>query len=189
MAVALANTVFFNVPLGEARDRVALYLLITMAPFALLAPVIGPVLDRLHSRRYGLAATFVFRVVLAWILATRTTGLAVYPVALGTLVMSRGFGIARAAVVPRALPEGTSLLTANSRVSLVGAIGAGIAAPIGVGIDALFGITALLRFAVAALRRRASCCASGSPSGSTRPRGRSRRASCPSRSLAAAAVA
>ena len=136
VAVALANTVFFNVPLGEARDRVALYLLITMAPFALLAPVIGPVLDRLHSRRYGLAATFVFRVVLAWILATRTTGLAVYPVALGTLVMSRGFGIARAAVVPRALPEGTSLFTANSRVSLVGAIGAGIAAPIGVGIDA-----------------------------------------------------
>ena len=106
VAVALANTVFFNVPLGEARDRVALYLLITMAPFALLAPVIGPVLDRLHSRRYGLAATFVFRVVLAWILATRTTGLAVYPVALGTLVMSRGFGIARAAVVPRALPAG-----------------------------------------------------------------------------------
>lgn len=147
VAVALANTVFFNVPLGEARDRVALYLLITMAPFALLAPVIGPVLDRLHSRRYGLAATFVFRVVLAWILATRTTGLAVYPVALGTLVMSRGFGIARAAVVPRALPAGTSLLTANSRVSLVGAIGAGIAAPVGVGIDAAFGITTLLRVA------------------------------------------
>src|SRR5262249_50857527 len=40
VAVALANTLFFSVPVGEARGRVALYLVITMAPFALVAPVI-----------------------------------------------------------------------------------------------------------------------------------------------------
>ena len=34
VAVALANTLFFSVPTGEARGRVALYLLITMAPYA-----------------------------------------------------------------------------------------------------------------------------------------------------------
>src|SRR5687768_10146170 len=32
IAVALANTLFFSVPVGEARGRVALYLLITMTP-------------------------------------------------------------------------------------------------------------------------------------------------------------
>ena len=47
ITVALASTVFFSVPTDEARGRVALYLAITMAPFTVLAPVIGPLLDRL----------------------------------------------------------------------------------------------------------------------------------------------
>src|SRR5690606_23642056 len=52
ITVALASTVFFSVPTDEARGRVALYLAITMAPFTLLAPVVGPLLDRLpHGRR------------------------------------------------------------------------------------------------------------------------------------------
>src|SRR4029079_884999 len=38
IAIGLAGTIFFNVPLGEARSKVALYLLVTMVPFALLAP-------------------------------------------------------------------------------------------------------------------------------------------------------
>jgi hypothetical protein len=46
VSVALANTLFFAVPLGEARDKVALYLVMTMAPFALLSPLVGPILDR-----------------------------------------------------------------------------------------------------------------------------------------------
>jgi hypothetical protein len=41
VAVALAGTLFFSVPIGEARSRVALYLLLTMLPFALLVPVAG----------------------------------------------------------------------------------------------------------------------------------------------------
>ncbi|MDX3127984.1 MFS transporter, partial [Streptomyces scabiei] len=39
ITVSLASTVFFSVPTDEARGRVALYLAITLAPFALLAPV------------------------------------------------------------------------------------------------------------------------------------------------------
>ncbi len=56
IAIGLAGTIFFNVPLGEARSKVALYLLVTMIPFALLAPVVGPLLDHFrHGRRYALA--------------------------------------------------------------------------------------------------------------------------------------
>ena len=52
MAVALANTLFFAAATGESKGRVALYLLITIAPFAVIAPLIGPALDRLqHGRR------------------------------------------------------------------------------------------------------------------------------------------
>lgn len=42
MAVALANTLFFAAASGESKSRVALYLLITIAPFAVIAPLIGP---------------------------------------------------------------------------------------------------------------------------------------------------
>ena len=41
IAIGLAGTIFFSAPLGEARSKVALYLLITMVPFALLAPETG----------------------------------------------------------------------------------------------------------------------------------------------------
>ena len=56
LTVALANTLFFSVAVDQARSRVALYLLVTMAPFAVIAPVIGPLLDRFRNgRRYALA--------------------------------------------------------------------------------------------------------------------------------------
>ena len=50
MAVALANTLFFAAASGESKSKVALYLLITIAPFAVIAPLIGPALDRLAAR-------------------------------------------------------------------------------------------------------------------------------------------
>ena len=54
MAVALANTLFFAAATGESKGKVALYLLITIAPFAVIAPLIGPALDRVqHGRRVG----------------------------------------------------------------------------------------------------------------------------------------
>ena len=49
LTVALANTLFFSVAVDQARSRVAIYLLITMAPFAVVAPVIGPLLDRFRT--------------------------------------------------------------------------------------------------------------------------------------------
>ena len=56
MAVALANTLFFAAASAESKGKVALYLLITIAPFAVIAPLIGPALDRLqHGRRVALA--------------------------------------------------------------------------------------------------------------------------------------
>ncbi|HMA48034.1 MAG TPA: MFS transporter, partial [Frankiaceae bacterium] len=134
VAVALAGSLFFAVPVGEARSKVALYLLVTMAPFALLAPVVGPLLDRVRGRRTAMAVTCLARGLLAWQLAGSLSGLAVYPLALGLLVLSRGFGVARSAVIPRVTPPQTTLVAVNSRMSLVN-IGAGILlAPIGLGL-------------------------------------------------------
>src|SRR4030095_13110251 len=51
IAVCLAGTIFFSAARSEQRTQVALYLLVTMAPFAVVAPFIGPALDRLQRGR------------------------------------------------------------------------------------------------------------------------------------------
>jgi MFS family permease len=140
ITVALASTVFFSVPTDEARGRVALYLAITMAPFTLLAPVIGPLLDRLpHGRRAAMAGAMLARAFLALLLSSAvvTGGIELYPAALGVLVASKAYGVVRSAVVPRLLPPKFSLVKANSRVTLGGLLATGVAAPIGAGLQAL----------------------------------------------------
>ncbi|MEV1062364.1 MFS transporter [Streptomyces sp. NPDC050263] len=140
ITVALASTVFFSVPTDEARGRVALYLAITMAPFTVLAPVIGPLLDRIpHGRRAAMAGSMLARALLALILsgAVATGSIELYPAALGVLVASKAYGVVRSAVVPRLLPPGFSLVKANSRVTLGGLLATGVAAPIGAGLQAL----------------------------------------------------
>ncbi|MGW8389209.1 MFS transporter [Streptomyces albidoflavus] len=138
ITVALASTVFFSVPTDEARGRVALYLAVTMLPFTLLAPVVGPLLDRLpHGRRAAMAGSMLARAVLALVLsgAVATGSLEMYPAALGVLVASKAYGVVRSAVVPRLLPRGFSLVKANSRVTLGGLLATGVAAPVGAGLQ------------------------------------------------------
>ncbi|HET6985918.1 MAG TPA: hypothetical protein VFI00_04850, partial [Kribbella sp.] len=104
-AVSLAGTVFFTVPSDQARDRVALFLVLTMAPFALMAPLIGPILDRFrHGRRWAIGATLGLRGFLVWSLAASMNGSTsnwLYPAALGCLVASKAYGVTRASAVPR----------------------------------------------------------------------------------------
>ncbi|PWK70237.1 MFS transporter [Streptomyces sp. CG 926] len=138
ITVALASTVFFSVPTDEARGRVALYLGITMAPFTVLAPVIGPLLDRLpHGRRASMAAAMLARALLALLMsgAVATGGIQLYPAALGVLVASKSYGVVRSAVVPRLLPPKFSLVKANSRVTLAGLLATGVAAPVGAALN------------------------------------------------------
>lgn len=132
LAIGLAGTIFFDAPLGEARGKVALYLLVTMVPFALLAPVVGPLLDHFrHGRRYALAATMLGRAFLAWLISDYIHGFGLYPAAFGVLAFSRAYGVARSAAVPRLLPEQLGLSQANARGSVYGTLAGAAVAPLG----------------------------------------------------------
>jgi MFS family permease len=132
IAIGLAGTIFFNVPLGEARSKVALYLIITMVPFALLAPVVGPLLDHFrHGRRYALAATMLGRAFLAWLISDHLDTFGLYPAAFGVLALSRAYGVARSAAVPRLLPDGVGLSQVGARASVYGTFAGAVVAPIG----------------------------------------------------------
>jgi len=126
VTVALAGTVFFSAPSDAKRGNVLLYLLITMAPFAVVAPVIGPALDRLrHGRRWVMAATGIGRALLAVVMALNFTDLYVlFPAALGSLVLSKAYSVIRSAAAPRLVPTGLTLVEANARLSLFGLVAA-----------------------------------------------------------------
>ena len=149
VAISLAGTLFFQVPTGEARGQVALFLGLTMLPFAIVAPLIGPFLDRFsHGRRWAVGATMAIRCFLCWVLATAvvTESGWLFPAALGVLVASKAYGVTRAAAVPRLLPPDLTLVKANARVSLAGVVGAGVSAPLAV-LASTFGPEWSLRYA------------------------------------------
>ncbi len=149
IAISLAGTLFFQVPTGEARGQVALFLGLTMLPFAIVAPLIGPFLDRFrHGRRWAIGGTLAFRAFLAWVLASAvvTDSTWLFPEALGCLVASKAYSITRTAAVPRLLPPSVTLVKANGRISLAGVVGAGISAPIAV-LASLAGSEWSLRYA------------------------------------------
>jgi hypothetical protein len=140
IAVSLAGTLFFAAAADAQRGNVALYLLVTMAPFAVLAPVIGPALDRLQrGRRWAIAGSHLGRAVLALVMVRHFDDFWLYPAALGVLVLSKAHNVLRAAVVPRVLPSAMSLTSANARLSVFGLATAGVAGGIGAGIAAVLG--------------------------------------------------
>lgn len=148
VAIALAGTLFFSVPLGEARAKVLLYLLLTMTPFAMLSPVVGPLLDRwVGAYRLAIVASSVGRAVLALYMATRTDAITLYPLAFGMLVLSRTHGVSRGALLPETLPPGRSLIAANSRLSVISVLGGAVAALPAIGIQKWLGPGATLRVA------------------------------------------
>ena len=143
VAVALAGTLFFSTSVHQARGRVALALLITMAPFALLAPFIGPMLDRVQQgRKYILIGTVLARGLLCWGMAgavQHNDSLTLLPAAFGVLLLQKAYGVTRASVTPRLLPEEITLVTANSRCALASLIATSAGVPLAAGIDAICG--------------------------------------------------
>ncbi|MFI8975890.1 MFS transporter [Nocardia asteroides] len=146
IAVALANTLFFASATAESKTKVALYLLITIAPFALIAPLIGPLLDRLQrGRRLALATTFGVRAVFAVLLIVNIDTWGLYPLALCMMVGSKSFAVLKSAVTPRVLPPDIDLVRTNSRLTVFGLVGGTI------GAGALAALAALIASSTGAL--------------------------------------
>jgi MFS family permease len=89
LAISLAGTLFFQVPSDQARGSIALFLGITMLPFAIMAPLIGPFLDRFRrGRRWAIGATMLLRALGCWSLAcaVATQSPWMFPAALACLI-------------------------------------------------------------------------------------------------------
>ena len=147
VTVALAGTIFFSTSVDQARGKVVLFLIITMAPFAVLAPFIGPALDRIQQgRRFVLAGTMLTRGLLCYAMSANVTdSVTLLPAAFGILVLQKAGGVVKASVTPRLLPPELSLVTANARAGLISIITSTVAAGLAAGVQYSAGAAWTLR--------------------------------------------
>jgi predicted MFS family arabinose efflux permease len=160
-AVSLAGSLFFNVSVDAARPRVILYLALTMAPFAIVAPLIGPLVDRYSRARTGvIALTLLVRGILCLFIAGDLKSLFLYPEAFGVLVLGKGYSVAKSTAVPGLVNDPGGLVAANSRLSRLSSVAGAGAGAAAVGVLRLGGAPLVLRlgslvyFAGAALALR-----------------------------------
>ncbi|WP_436493505.1 MFS transporter [Actinokineospora sp. HUAS TT18] len=149
LAVALANTLFFSAASGESKGKVALYLLITVAPFAVLAPVIGPLLDRMQrGRRFAMCAASLGQALMCLIMAMHFDDWGLYPAALGKMVLSKSFTVLKSAITPRVLPPDITLAKTNARLTIFGLAGGAVFGAIAALFANIFGSPGALWFTV-----------------------------------------
>jgi hypothetical protein len=150
--VSMAGSIFFSSPTSAARGKVLLFLLITMTPIVIIAPVLGPALDRMKGgRRLFLISSAAGRALLCLALAQYISkpapeGLLVYPLAFVVLVLQKGSTIAKSALVPALVKGDSELVTANSRLALINAVGAFVGAAPAFVVYKLFGADWSLRY-------------------------------------------
>jgi MFS family permease len=123
IAVALADSIFFSAATSDARGQTALYLLLTMAPFALVAPLIGPAVDRARGgRRWMIVGFAAVRCVICVFMADDLNSLLLFPEAFLLLVAGKGYQVAKSALVPLTVATDAELVQANSKLSLLSGI-------------------------------------------------------------------
>lgn len=132
IAVALAGSIFFSIDPDDARWRVGLYLVLTIAPFAVVTPLVGPLVDRIRGGRRGMILfTVLGRATLAYLMARHIDGLLLFPEAFGFLILQKGYSVAKSAVVPKLVRSDLELVEANSKLALLSAISGMVGAGIG----------------------------------------------------------
>ena len=131
VAVALAGSIFFSVPLHAARGRTALGLLCTLLPFVVVAPFLGPLIDRVRGgQRFVIFVAAIGRVAAAVMMAAWIHNLLLFPAAFMFLVWSKTQAVARASLVPAVVPQ-EDLMRANARLAVGSSASSGIAAGVG----------------------------------------------------------
>jgi Major Facilitator Superfamily len=133
--VSMAGSIFFSVSPDAARPRVLLFLVVSLAPFLVMAPLVGPVVDRVRG---GLAstmvATFVVRAALAVLLAENLRSVLLFPLVFGILVVAKTYTVARNALVPSLVESEHDLVSANARLSRTATFAGGLAAACAVAV-------------------------------------------------------
>jgi hypothetical protein len=150
VAIALAGSIFFDVSVRAAQSRVALSLALTVAPFAIVGPLLGPLVER---TRGGKRAIVIFsaggRATCCFFMAYWAHSLVLFPVAFFTLVFSKLYLVTKAALVPGVVDRPDQLVLANSKLAVGGSVAGMAAGAVGAALLSLFNSPWVLRFDIA----------------------------------------
>jgi hypothetical protein len=128
MVVALADSFFFDVDPNGARSKVLGFLLVSFAPFLLVAPLIGPAIDRVRGgRRFVLRAVAVARIVVQLLMVRFDDQLGLFPLVFIALVLSKTYAVSKSALVPAVVRSDRELVEANSKLGLIAGLAGAVA--------------------------------------------------------------
>ncbi len=100
-AVSLAGSLFFSISPTAAKSKILLYLLLAMGPFAVVAPALGPLIDRSRGARRAMVVTSALgRAALCPFIARDIHSLLLFPEAFLMLVLSKVYLVTKGALVP-----------------------------------------------------------------------------------------
>ena len=120
MLVALADSLFLSIDPSAARGRVVLFLVVSFAPFVVLAPLIGPAIDRAAGgRRFVIQVVALGRVVLSLAMATAIDSLVLFPLVFAALVLQKSYLVSKSAIVPSVVVTEADLVEANSKLGVI----------------------------------------------------------------------
>jgi MFS family permease len=101
VTISLAGSLFFSISPDAADHKVLLYLLFTLAPFAIVSPLLGPLIDRSRGARRAMClASAVGQAVLCPLMAMHIKGLLLFPLAFLVLVFQKLYLVTKGALVP-----------------------------------------------------------------------------------------
>jgi hypothetical protein len=128
MVVALADSFFFDVDPNGARSKVLGFLLVSFAPFLLVAPLIGPAIDQVRGgRRLVVQAVAVARFVVQLLMVRMHDQWALFPLVFVALVLSKSYAVSKSALVPGVVRSERELVEANSKLGLVAGLAGAVA--------------------------------------------------------------
>ncbi len=133
VTISLAGSLFFSVSPHESKDKVLLYLLLTIAPFAVVAPALSPLIDRgTTARRAGIAVACGGSALLVLSMSDNLKGLLLFPEAFGFLVLSKLYLVGKAAVIPTMTNGDDDLASANAKLAVLAGLSGFTISPIGI---------------------------------------------------------
>ena len=94
MTVALADSLFLSISPDAARTKVMLFLAVSMAPFAIVAPFVGPLVDRMRGgQRMVVLMVAILRALVLIGMMQSLDSLALFPLAFASLVLAKTYSI------------------------------------------------------------------------------------------------
>lgn len=128
MVVALADSFFFDVDPSGARSKVLGFLLVSFAPFLLIAPLIGPAIDRVRGgRRLIVQAVAASRIVLQVLMVQFADDIVLFPLVFVALVLQKTYTVSKSALVPAVVRSERELVEANSKLGVIAGISGAVA--------------------------------------------------------------